>query len=624
MLSYFPQIRDEESTYSIFSRMQFALHPPNYYVMGNLLFNNREEAGRLNFQSSFDYLCSNLPPKFTPEKFLYNNTIYPLFIPFLSTEKQEKALYFFKSNCPNRIQRWLAINIIDGKRKYIRVCKECIKDDFYIYGEPFYRRQHEIELNRICYKHKIPLYEYTIPKYLIPRKYDDYCTVLNNSKEITILDKFRKRFLDISTDINDIFALNLQDWNVEITKNKINSMLKEKGYYKDNGIKLMRKFNYDFKQYYTEEFLDYIGYNFDENSEYCWISRITRDSKVEANPLKYILLIRYLFGSFKKFYKYDKEYSTFIKGPYPCLNKICPNYHKLVIKQYKESKYTNMVIATFKCEYCGFIYTRKGPDKIESDIYSKTFVKDFGHLWQCKLKECVDNNYTIAQISKILQCSYTLAKNKVKKFKNTNLYETIEKESKNEFDSLILEEYKKVILGFLKGNPTATKKTVHRCNQKAYSYLLKYENEWLCSTIGFTKKSNNKSISKEDRMKNYWLNRDELLANKLSYAINQIKSEKIPYRRLTVYLLQQYVGYNGFNKNKERLPKCSQILKMICESTIDYQKRRVNYAIAEMLNNKTMITFNKVLNNANLWSRTSISQELLNYVDDKVKEYSYQ
>jgi len=65
MISNFPQVRDEESTYSIFSRLQFALHPPNFEVMGTMLFNRKFEVGRLNFQGSFDYLCSNLTSKFT-------------------------------------------------------------------------------------------------------------------------------------------------------------------------------------------------------------------------------------------------------------------------------------------------------------------------------------------------------------------------------------------------------------------------------------------------------------------------------------------------------------------------------------------------------------------------------
>ncbi|MBU3114482.1 TniQ family protein [Clostridium lacusfryxellense] len=142
MLSYFPQIRDEESTYSIFSRMQFAMQPPNFEVMGKMLFNRKFEVGRLNFQGSFDYLCNNLPSDFTSEMFFYNNTIYPLFVPFLSTKKQEKALEYFKGDYPDKLNKCLRISDITKTKTYIRVCKECIKEDFDIYGEPYCRRQH--------------------------------------------------------------------------------------------------------------------------------------------------------------------------------------------------------------------------------------------------------------------------------------------------------------------------------------------------------------------------------------------------------------------------------------------------------------------------------------------------
>ena len=165
MISPFPPVRNEESTYSIFSRLQFELHPPNFEFMGTLLFNRKFEVGRLNFQGSFDYLCSNLTFKFTSEIFLHNNTIYPFFIPFLSTEKQKKALEYFKGDYPDKINKCLRISDITKTKTYIRVCKECIKEDFKIYGEPYYRRQHEIELNRMCSKHKVPLYEYNIFPY---------------------------------------------------------------------------------------------------------------------------------------------------------------------------------------------------------------------------------------------------------------------------------------------------------------------------------------------------------------------------------------------------------------------------------------------------------------------------
>ncbi len=487
MLSYFPQVRNEESTYSIFSRMQFAIQPLNVRIMGTMLFNNSMEVGRLNFQSNFDYLCNNLPLDFTSQKFLHYNTIYPLFKPFLSTEKQEKALKYFKGNYPSKINSCLQIGEITKGRSYIRVCKECIKEDLNIYGEPYYRRQHEIELNRVCNKHLIPLYEYNIFPYRISRRYDNFCTVLSNSKEIIIPEKFKKNFLNISEDINTIFILNLDNWSIENTNIKIATRLAELGFKLLNSMKSQREFAKVFKSYYTEEFLDYIGYNFDVNKDGSWIRQITRQKPV-ADPLKYILLIRFLFGNFEKFYNYSAKYSIFIEGPYPCLNKICPNYNKLVIKDIMQVKRHNGYSkAIFQCEHCGFTYSRRGPDKNYSDIYNKTYVYDYGHLWHTKLKEYVNNGFGFVKISNLLQY-----KNKEKlitlidEYKSTNLINIQTKELINKPDNLLIEQYKEEILSYINENPNANIKSIS--TKKAYRYLLKYDNEWVLNTTKLPKK----------------------------------------------------------------------------------------------------------------------------------------
>jgi len=500
MISHFPQIRNEESTYSIFSRLQFAIQPLSIKIMGTMLFNRNTEVGRLNFQGSFDYLCNNLPPKFTSELFFYNNTIYPLFIAFISTEKQERALEYFKGNYPDKTNKCLTISNVNRNRSYIRICKECIKEDFNFYGEPYYRRQHEIELNRMCYKHKVPLYEYTLSTSPTPRRYEDYCSVLGNSKEIIIPEQFKNFFLNIADDINTIFTLNFSNWSLKITKNKIFDKIAEKGYLTINGVQLQKKICQDFKKYYSEEFLDFIGYNFDVCNKDSWLRMFTRNKDID-NPLNYILVIRYLFGSFKEFYNYNKEYSKFKKRPYPCLNIVCTNYNKLVIKD-------------------------------------------------------------IMETSRIL----------VNKYKNPNLVKIPTIELSNKPNFLLLEPYRNQIISFIKETPDATRLNIYTSNKIVYSYLLKNDYKWLLKHVKILKKHT--TISREERTKNFWLNKDELLTIKLLIAIIKIKSEEPPYRRLTVYCLQNLVGYYNFNYNKNMLPKCTQILNKVCETLLAYRCRR--------------------------------------------------
>ena len=98
----------------------------------------------------------------------------------------------------------------------------------------------------MCYKHKIPLYEYTIFPYKIPRRYDDCYTVLSNSEEITISEEFKERFIAIAEDINALFSSDLTNRNIEVTKNKITNKLPEKCYISPTGTTLQQQFGLDF------------------------------------------------------------------------------------------------------------------------------------------------------------------------------------------------------------------------------------------------------------------------------------------------------------------------------------------------------------------------------------------
>ncbi len=248
-------------------------------------------------------------------------------------------------------------------------------------------------------------------------------------------------------------------------------------------------------------------------------------------------------------------------------------------------------------------------------IYMKTYVKDYGHLWHDKLKECVDNALSLRKISKILGCNIESIRTWANKYKNSNLLKTPTVELTTEPDILLLEQYKNEVLSFIKENPNATRQNTYRFNPKAYKYLSKNDNQWILNTISFVKE--NKTISKEERLENYWLNKDELISEGLLNAISKIKAKKSPYARLTIVVLQKYIGYYNLHQNRNKLPRCSEILDKVCETIPVYQKRRVNHVMKEMADNSINITVAKVLRNAGL-STQRVNQEVLNYIGEKV------
>jgi hypothetical protein len=49
---------------------------------------------------------------------------------------------------------------------------------------------------------------------------------------------------------------------------------------------------------------------------------------------------------------------------------------------------TTIHVRTYICE-CGFVYSRKGPDKEEANIYKISRVKSLGKVWGDKLENCL-------------------------------------------------------------------------------------------------------------------------------------------------------------------------------------------------------------------------------------------
>jgi transposase-like protein len=72
---------------------------------------------------------------------------------------------------------------------------------------------------------------------------------------------------------------------------------------------------------------------------------------------------------------------------WPCLNAICPEYKRNVIKEItiRSCEKTKKPIGRFTCPTCGFSYTRKGKDKDRDDRYKYTRIMDFGFLWKKEL-----------------------------------------------------------------------------------------------------------------------------------------------------------------------------------------------------------------------------------------------
>ncbi len=96
-----------------------------------------------------------------------------------------------------------------------------------------------------------------------------------------------------------------------------------------------------------------------------WLARLSEGKRLGTFPLYGLLLIQFLGHTVETFLQLPVERRPFGRGPWPCLNAVCPHYRQPRITRC-QVEYTatrgGRPHGTFACE-CGFAYSRIGPDR---------------------------------------------------------------------------------------------------------------------------------------------------------------------------------------------------------------------------------------------------------------------
>ena len=121
--------------------------------------------------------------------------------------------------------------------------------------------------------------------------------------------------------------------------------------------------------------------------EYNWLKVITRNSIRHVHPFRHLLFLYYLDLDVQQLFLVKENKGPFGKGPWPCLNKAAIHYKQHLISKVTVTRdfKSNAFIGTFKCS-CGFVYSRKGPDKLVEDQFRIGRIKVFGDVWVDKVR----------------------------------------------------------------------------------------------------------------------------------------------------------------------------------------------------------------------------------------------
>lgn len=623
MLTFFTDPYPDELLYSACARYHYYIGNIDYKDTLEELFGKRSIIPNFYMGCYLDYLCKQLGCKYSAEDLIWKHTIFPYYAPFLPDSRKKELIEEMKYDTGGAL--YTKLGMVAGsicQKDGIYYCYECAKKDVEQYGETYIHREHQLQGILVCPHHGVYL-----QKYKIEQRDKSRLEFIRLNEKYLNNDNIACSMRDVKPTVHQIavlaYKLLQSDMNV-IDKDKVSkaykSFLAKRGLTSTNGRVRQQDLYTVFMKFYHKEILELMESSIDNDDEYNWLRVATRSLKRTTHPIRHLLLMNFLVGDTEKFFSEIKEqYNPFGKGPWPCLNKVANHYRQEVIlniditSDYK----TRLPVGTFRCS-CGFIYSRKGPDKAYENRYKIGRIKVFGHEWDEKLKENLKaTTWSLRGIAKKMCCDpMTILKKDIElgiyAFHPEDKEILQNKKCKNTEDDKKLESYKEIIIETIKDNHLLTRTQIRTLVEKEYMYLYRRDKKWLLEQLPNRIRARGTTESVD------WKKRDAEIM-----SLVQEKHKELLARdrlvRITKSLVGKELGFSALLEKKyERLLHTMQYLEQISETIEEFQVRRCKIIIDRLKQENKPIKLWQIQRQARIRTNSfnNIKVEIEKYINE--------
>lgn len=627
MIHFFTDPYKDELIYSAISRYHFYTGNIDYKDTIEECFGKRTIIPSPEIGSPIENLAINIGGNYTADYLINKHTILPYYIPFLPVQRREQIIEEIKyKDCSGIYNK---IGITAGsvcKKEGIYYCSICAKNEIDTYGEAYIHREHQLQGIFLCPHHGEMLKKYKVMKSDVSRlEFIRLDKQLIDFKSECKQIKYYELVLKLSRDAYYLLENDFEGANQKSILEKYKNLLSEKDLATSTKRIKQRELYEEFINFYGGDFLELMESSIDNDDEYNWLRVITRNLKRTVHPIRHLLLINFLEGDIEKFFNdINNNYNPFWEGPWPCLNKAADHYKESVVDDLKiTADYkTRVPVGTFTCK-CGFVYSRKGPDKESSDRYKVGRIKYFGSVWEEKLKSYLnENKYGLREIARFMGCDpKTILK--FDKLLEINYFNSrskvIENDKKYKCDDNI-EPYKKDILKAIKMNPKLSRTEIREICRKQYIYIYRKDKKWLLDTLPQKIKNDNHSCKVD------WNKRDKDILNLIKMKYQEMLNEK-PLVRITISSIGKKAGILAtLEKNIVKLPITKEYLNEIIESVEEFQIRRCKKIIDDKFKDEENIKLWEIQRIGGIRTKDfqKIREEILIYIDMKNNRGKYE
>ncbi|MEK4512829.1 TnsD family Tn7-like transposition protein [Paenibacillus sp. FSL K6-2524] len=381
----------------------------------NELFANPSTCSSIWFPSQLEELTRQIPGQvYTSEELIQNHTLIPYFTPFIPHERATRLMELVKSKISSSANMILGRAALSVKPKQkLLYCSECVQEDRTKYGEAYWHRCHQLEGVYVCTEHGSFLIQSRISHQVQGNRYQFFTlenVLVDTDEKCSIIDYSCEKYYKYIA-VQSLYLLNKQLPSVGL--NKIHtyyvSKLRSEGYVcrASNRIKWDRLIS-AFRFHYGDRLLTELNGMVRERDS--WLHKLLRKPRVSCHPLRHILLLGFLGETVESMMDGLAEektinYEPFGHGPWPCLNKAANHYRQPVIVSCKITRCSRSgnPVGTFTCD-CGFIYSRTGPDKADTDRFKIGRIKAFGSVWRMRHAELSLQKLSLRRQAELLGC----------------------------------------------------------------------------------------------------------------------------------------------------------------------------------------------------------------------------
>ncbi|MGE7307415.1 TnsD family transposase [Priestia megaterium] len=586
MLPFFTEPYPDELIYSAIARYHF--YSGNIDCKDTLeeVFQRRSVIPSVEIGSHFNILAKQMGTHYSAESLLAKHTIYPFYAPFLSKQRQEELLHDVQGDGKGLYTR---LGMVAGgicKKDGLYYCPECAANDIEQHGEPYIHREHQLQGIDFCAHHELKLKKYPVDFSKQSRiefiRFDKKLINLSMIQEVGT-----KEFVAIQIGLAkmayQLLKVPIHQFSRESINLKYQALLRERNLITTSNRIRQNELYKAFQSKFPKGFLDKYESEIDVNDEYNWLKVITRNLKRHVHPFRHLLMLYFLEQDVDSFLQVEADTGPFGSGPWPCLNKAANHYKKFVIPEINVTRdfKSKAPIGTFECS-CGFIYARKGPDRLSKDKYRIGRIKVFGNVWKARLHEfAAEGTYSTRALAKILGVDSKT----VKKYLSSEM--SIEGLSEKGIPPMLLTNRKQLLKG-MQQYPSYSRTQIRNCFPKEYMYLYRHDKEWLFEQLPAIQKKE-KPISIVD-----WDERDQEYCSKVKKLYKEL-IELDKHVRITISIIGRRLGIlSNLEKHLDKLLQTKKFLSEITESTQQFQIRRCCKIIDRMLQGEEPVELWKV------------------------------